>query len=44
MAPGDFASTRFSALNEINTGNVNRMKVAWTFSTGMLAGHEAALS
>jgi lanthanide-dependent methanol dehydrogenase len=42
MAPGDYANTRFSRLNEITAGNVSRMKVAWTFSTGMVAGHEAA--
>src|SRR5688572_10039378 len=42
MPAGNYASTRFSQLDEINTGNVSRLKVAWTFSTGMLAGHEAA--
>jgi PQQ-dependent dehydrogenase (methanol/ethanol family) len=42
MAAGNYASTRFSALDEINSGNVARLKVAWTFSTGMVAGHEAA--
>jgi lanthanide-dependent methanol dehydrogenase len=41
-AAGDYASTRYSSLNEINTGNVGRLRVAWTFSTGVLAGHEAA--
>ena len=42
MAPGDYANTRFSRLDEITAANVSRMKVAWTFSTGMVAGHEAA--
>ena len=42
MAPGDYGNTRFSQLNEISTSNVSAMKVAWTFSTGVLAGHEAA--
>jgi lanthanide-dependent methanol dehydrogenase len=42
MAPGDYGNTRFSQLNEITTSNVGAMKVAWTFSTGVLAGHEAA--
>jgi PQQ-dependent dehydrogenase (methanol/ethanol family) len=42
MAAKDYASTRFSSLNEINTSNVGRMRAAWTFSTGMTAGHEAA--
>ena len=42
MTPGNYASTRFSQLEDINAGNVNRLRVAWTFSTGMVAGHEAA--
>jgi PQQ-dependent dehydrogenase (methanol/ethanol family) len=42
MAPKDYASTRFSRLNEIHSGNVSRMRVAWTFSTGVTAGHEGA--
>jgi lanthanide-dependent methanol dehydrogenase len=41
-AAGDHASTRYSALDEINTSNVSRLRVAWTFSTGVTAGHEAA--
>ena len=42
MPAKNYASTRYSGLNEINTGNVNRLHVAWTFSTGVNAGHEAA--
>ena len=42
MPAGDYASTRFSQLDDINADNVGRLKVAWTFSTGMVAGHEAA--
>src|SRR5689334_8246049 len=42
MPAKDYASTRFSGLNEINTGNVGQLGVAWTFSTGMVSGHEAA--
>src|SRR5215212_7818674 len=42
MAAGDYAATRFSPLDEINTGNAGSLRVAWTFSTGMVAGHEAA--
>ena len=42
MASGDYAGTRFSPLDEINTGNAGSLKVAWTFSTGMVSGHEAA--
>jgi PQQ-dependent dehydrogenase (methanol/ethanol family) len=40
--PGkDYASTRFSALNQINTANVGRLQVAFTFSTGTTEGFEA---
>jgi PQQ-dependent dehydrogenase (methanol/ethanol family) len=42
MAGHDYASTRFSPLDEINAGNVSRLTLAWTFSTGVLRGHEAA--
>jgi PQQ-dependent dehydrogenase (methanol/ethanol family) len=38
----DWANTRFSTLADINTGNVARLKVAWTFSDGTQNGHEAA--
>ena len=38
----DDANTRFSALQQIDAGNVARLKVAWTFSTGVLRGHEGA--
>ena len=41
MAPKDYASTRFSGLSGINTTNVSGLKVSWTFSTGLLRGHEA---
>jgi lanthanide-dependent methanol dehydrogenase len=34
------ASTRYSSVNEINTGNVKNLRVAWSFSTGVLRGHE----
>jgi lanthanide-dependent methanol dehydrogenase len=34
------SATRYSALSEINTGNVKELKAAWTFSTGVLRGHE----
>jgi PQQ-dependent dehydrogenase (methanol/ethanol family) len=36
----DQASTRHSGLTEINTENVKNLKAAWTFSTGVLRGHE----
>jgi PQQ-dependent dehydrogenase (methanol/ethanol family) len=38
----DFASTRFSALDEITATNAKNLKVVATFSTGVLRGHEAA--
>jgi hypothetical protein len=38
----DLASTRCSALDQINTGNVKTLKLAFTFSTGQQRGHEAA--
>lgn len=40
MQAGDYANTRYSKLDQINTSNVKTMKVAWTFSTGVLRGHE----
>jgi lanthanide-dependent methanol dehydrogenase len=40
--PGkDYASTRFSALNQINPANVGKLQVAFTFSTGTTEGFEA---
>jgi PQQ-dependent dehydrogenase (methanol/ethanol family) len=42
MPAKDFASTRYSGLDEINTTNVSKLKVAWTFSTGVNRGQEAA--
>lgn len=37
---GDYAGTRYSKLDQINRDNVKSMKVAWSFSTGVLRGHE----
>jgi PQQ-dependent dehydrogenase (methanol/ethanol family) len=42
MAAKNYASTRFSTLDQINTANVQNLKLAWTFSTGLTHGHEAA--
>ena len=43
VLPGkDYALTRYSELDEINTQTVRNLKVAWTFSTGTLRGHEGA--
>jgi PQQ-dependent dehydrogenase (methanol/ethanol family) len=36
------ASTRFSGLDELNVQNVGGLRVEFTFSTGVLRGHEAA--
>jgi len=41
-AAHDWANTRFSSLGEINAENVGRLKAAWTFSTGVNRGQEAA--
>jgi PQQ-dependent dehydrogenase (methanol/ethanol family) len=39
---GDMYNQRYSKLKQINTGNVGKMQVAWTFSTGVLRGHEGS--
>ena len=36
------ATTRYSELKQINTENVHKIAPAWTFSTGVLRGHEGA--
>ena len=42
MQQGDYTGQRYSKLDQINTKNVGTMKVAWTFSTGVLRGHEGS--
>jgi lanthanide-dependent methanol dehydrogenase len=42
MAPKNYSSTRYSGLDQINAGNVKDLKIAWTFSTGVNRGQEAA--
>jgi len=42
MPAKNYASTRFSTLTDINTETVKNLKLAWTFSTGLTRGHEAA--
>jgi PQQ-dependent dehydrogenase (methanol/ethanol family) len=42
MPAKNFASTRYSGLDEINTKNVARLQVAFTFSTGIDRGQEAS--
>ncbi|PZQ11628.1 MAG: PQQ-dependent dehydrogenase, methanol/ethanol family [Ancylobacter novellus] len=39
---GDYANQRYSKLDEINASNVKKLQVAWTFSTGVLRGHEGS--
>ena len=39
---GDYANHRYSELNQVNQGNVNKLQVAWTLSTGVLRGHEGS--
>ena len=35
-----YDGSRYSPLNQINKDNVGNLQVAWTFSTGVLRGHE----
>jgi PQQ-dependent dehydrogenase (methanol/ethanol family) len=42
MAAKDYASTRYSGLDQVNAGNVGQLKLAYNFSTGVQRGHEAA--
>lgn len=41
-ATKDYANTRYSSLDQVNTRNVSQLKLAWTFSTGVEKGQEAA--
>ena len=38
---GDYANTRYSTLNQINTKNVNRLRVAWIHSLGSLESQQS---
>jgi PQQ-dependent dehydrogenase (methanol/ethanol family) len=42
MPARNYASTRYSGLADIDRTNVGRLSVAFTFSTGIARGHEAA--
>ncbi|MDI4656881.1 lanthanide-dependent methanol dehydrogenase XoxF5 [Xanthobacter autotrophicus] len=42
LQTGDYANTRFSKLKQITSDNVGKLQVAWTFSTGVLRGHEGS--
>jgi PQQ-dependent dehydrogenase (methanol/ethanol family) len=42
LPTGDYANLRYSPLKQINTENVHKLAPAWSFSTGVLRGHEGA--
>jgi PQQ-dependent dehydrogenase (methanol/ethanol family) len=42
MPARNYASTRYSSLSQITSQNVGQLKMAWSFSTGVNRGHEAA--
>src|SRR5215218_10588719 len=42
MPAKNYANTRYSELDEINTVNVKDLRVAFTFSTGVNRGQESA--
>ena len=42
LQTGDYANTRFSKLDQINKENVGDLQPVWTFSTGVLRGHEGS--
>lgn len=37
---GGYANWRYTELKQINNQNVSKLQAAWTFSTGVLRGHE----
>ncbi|ACK51194.1 PQQ-dependent dehydrogenase, methanol/ethanol family [Methylocella silvestris BL2] len=41
-ADSDYANLRYSSLSEINVDTVQNLAPVWTFSTGVLRGHEGA--
>jgi lanthanide-dependent methanol dehydrogenase len=38
----DYASTRYSELDQVTAESVKQLGLKWTFSTGLVRGHEAA--
>ncbi len=42
MPTGNYANERFSTLKQITAQNVHELRPVWTFSTGVLRGHEGA--
>jgi alcohol dehydrogenase (cytochrome c) len=42
MQAGSYDNNRYSKLDQINESNVGKIAPAWSFSTGVLRGHEGA--
>jgi lanthanide-dependent methanol dehydrogenase len=42
MPTGDYSNHRYSTLSQITKDNVKDLRPVWTFSTGVLRGHEGA--
>ncbi len=40
LPTGDYGNRRYSELEQINSDNVKSLTAAWSFSTGVLRGHE----
>ncbi|HTO83355.1 MAG TPA: PQQ-binding-like beta-propeller repeat protein, partial [Methylomirabilota bacterium] len=40
MPSGNYANWRYSTLKQVTKENVKNLQVAWSFSTGVLRGHE----
>jgi lanthanide-dependent methanol dehydrogenase len=40
MPTGNYANHRYSQLKQVTADNAGKLQVAWTFSTGVLRGHE----
>jgi methanol dehydrogenase (cytochrome c) subunit 1 len=42
MQGKNYSANHYSALTQVNAENVKNLKVAWSFSTGLLSGHEGS--
>ncbi|QGM96732.1 methanol/ethanol family PQQ-dependent dehydrogenase [Methylocystis parvus] len=42
MQGKNYSANHYSTLTQINSDNVKNLKVSWSFSTGLLSGHEGA--
>tara|TARA_R110001606_G_scaffold399222_2_gene582396 strand:+ start:50840 stop:52591 length:1752 start_codon:yes stop_codon:yes gene_type:complete len=40
MPAGNYNNQRYSKLDQININNIQKLNLAWSFSTGVLRGHE----